>query len=200
MSAPRGSFYAILGVDPAAGAEQIERAYRHLVELYGDVALATYSLVDADEARQIRVHLREAYEVLRDPVRRLEYDARHGLITAGAGLPVVPRPTAENRLERPATAAPARPRAEPQLLPQPVTGAALRAFREQGGITLREIAESTKISLRYLEYIEADRHAALPAPVYLRGFLQEYARAVGLEPRRTAEAYLQRVSRSESLS
>ena len=36
--------------------------------------------------------------------------------------------------------------------------------------------------MRYLEYIEADRHALLPAPVYLRGFLQEYARATGLEP------------------
>jgi cytoskeletal protein RodZ len=76
------------------------------------------------------------------------------------------------------------------VLPEPVNGRVLKAFREEHGIRLREIADTTKITLRYLEYIEADRYSALPAAVYLRGFLQEYARAIGLDPRRTSEAYL----------
>jgi len=36
-------------------------------------------------------------------------------------------------------------------------------------------ATVTKIGLRFLEYVEQDRFALLPAPVYLRGFLLEYA-------------------------
>ena len=51
----------------------------------------------------------------------------------------------------------------------------------------------TKIGLRFLEYLEEDRFALLPAPVYLRGFLQEYARLVGIDPRRSADAYMSRL-------
>jgi flagellar biosynthesis protein FlhG len=81
----------------------------------------------------------------------------------------------------------------PVVLAEAVTGAALRRFREAKGVPLEEIAHKSKISSRFLRYIEDERFDMLPAPVYLRGFLQEYARAVGLEPRGTAEAYLSRV-------
>jgi flagellar biosynthesis protein FlhG len=66
----------------------------------------------------------------------------------------------------------------------------LRRYREERGISLREIANQSKIGTRYLEYIEGDRLDMLPAAVYLRGFLQEYARALGLDPRRTANSYM----------
>jgi flagellar biosynthesis protein FlhG len=62
-------------------------------------------------------------------------------------------------------------------------------------VDLRRIASITKIGTRFLEYIEEDRFALLPAPVYLRGFLQEYARAIGLEPGAVAKAYMRRMPR-----
>jgi cytoskeleton protein RodZ len=58
----------------------------------------------------------------------------------------------------------------------------LRRQREVREISLREIAERTKISLRYLEAMEEDRFDLLPAPVFAKGFLREYARYVGLSP------------------
>jgi cytoskeletal protein RodZ len=76
-----------------------------------------------------------------------------------------------------------------------VTGEALRRFREARGITLQDVAQVSKVGVRTLEYIEADRFPMLPAPVYLRGFLLEYARILGLEPRRTADAYMARLPR-----
>ena len=76
------------------------------------------------------------------------------------------------------------------MLPEPITGALLRRYREERGVSLRDIANQSKIGTRYLEYIEGDRLDMLPAAVYLRGFLQEYARALGLDPRRTANAYM----------
>jgi flagellar biosynthesis protein FlhG len=75
-----------------------------------------------------------------------------------------------------------------------LTGADLRRIREARGVPLRHIATVTKIGLRFLEYIEEDRFALLPAPVYLRGFLQEYARLVGIEPRAAADAYMGRLA------
>jgi cytoskeletal protein RodZ len=48
--------------------------------------------------------------------------------------------------------------------------------------------------MRFLEYLEEDRFAFLPAPVYLKGFLHAYAKVVGIDPHRAAEAYMGRIS------
>jgi cytoskeleton protein RodZ len=61
-------------------------------------------------------------------------------------------------------------------------GTWLRRQRELREISLRDVAERTKISLRYLEAMEEDRFDLLPAPVFAKGFLREYARYVGLSP------------------
>jgi cytoskeletal protein RodZ len=57
-------------------------------------------------------------------------------------------------------------------------------------ISLRDIADRTKISLRYLEAMEADRFDLLPAPIFAKGFLREYARYVGLSPDDVVNHYL----------
>jgi curved DNA-binding protein CbpA len=177
--------YDVLGLEPRASREQVERAYRFCLELYGDGSLATYSLLEAGEVESARSRVLEAYEVLADPIRRREYDLSQGLAEPGA--PLLPFPPSPLGGEPSARDTPV-----PEL-PDVVTGADLRRVREARGVSLREIAVASKIGVRYLEYIEQDRYPFLPAPVYLRGFLQEYARQVGLDPRRTAEAYMARL-------
>lgn len=59
-------------------------------------------------------------------------------------------------------------------------GEELKRARELRGISLKEIADSTKISKRFLEAIERNDLNALPAPVFTRGFVREYARYLGL--------------------
>jgi len=66
----------------------------------------------------------------------------------------------------------------------------LRRQREMREISLRDIAERTKISLRYLEAMEEDRFDVLPAPIFAKGFLREYARYVGLSPDEVVNHYL----------
>ena len=59
-------------------------------------------------------------------------------------------------------------------------GEELRREREIRGISLKEISDATKISKRFLEAIEKNDHRTLPAPVFTRGFVREYARYLGL--------------------
>ncbi|HJQ36327.1 MAG TPA: RodZ domain-containing protein [Thermoanaerobaculia bacterium] len=59
-------------------------------------------------------------------------------------------------------------------------GEELRREREIRGISLKEISDATKISKRFLEALERNDHQTLPAPVFTRGFVREYARYVGL--------------------
>ena len=44
-----------------------------------------------------------------------------------------------------------------------------------------------------MKAIEEEDVQALPAPVYLKGFLRTYAKALGLDPYRVTEEYLERI-------
>ncbi len=192
--------YATLGLDPRASREQVEKAYRFQSEMYGEGALATYSLLAAEDVRAARTRIATAYEVLADPARRREYDISLGLGSASLLLsfpstPAVRAATGSGATDRQEPQEPPLPLPAPPALPEVVSGADLRKIRESRGVSLRGIALVTKIGVRYLEYIEEDRLALLPAPVYLRGVLMEYGRALGLDPLRTAESYMARLPR-----
>ncbi len=66
----------------------------------------------------------------------------------------------------------------------------LRRERELREVSIAEIAETTKISKSYLEALESERFDVLPAPVFAKGFLREYARYVGLDPDEVVNSYL----------
>lgn len=78
-------------------------------------------------------------------------------------------------------------------------GAWLRHQREARSVSLREIADSSKISLRYLDALEQDRFDVLPAPVFARGFLREYARVVGLNPDEVVNLFLVAIEERKSV-
>lgn len=62
-------YYALLDVSPDATRAEIQRAYRRLARLY-------HPDLNANE-RDIHIkRLNEAYAVLRDPLKRAEYDRR----------------------------------------------------------------------------------------------------------------------------
>jgi flagellar biosynthesis protein FlhG len=60
------------------------------------------------------------------------------------------------------------------------------------GIELEEISALTKVGERALQLIEANRYHELPAPVYLQGFLKEYAKCLRLDPTRVTGTYMER--------
>lgn len=105
--------------------------------------------------------------------------------------PVEPRSRgAKSNSEGAQPAAPAVPIERPTDGDPASFGIWLRRQREAREVGLREIAERTKISLRYLEALEENRFALLPAPVFARGFLREYARYVGLNPDEVVNHFL----------
>lgn len=169
--------YEALDVERGATPEALEKAYQHNLAVYDEAGVATYSLLDGDQRRAARGRIEEAYRVLSDPALRAAYDTELALRRAASGTV----DAAGRRL--------------PVTLPDPVTGADLKRFRESRGVTLAKIAADSKVGKRTFEDIEGDRFERLPAVVYVRGFLQEYARAVGLDPRATAESFLARLPR-----
>lgn len=68
-------------------------------------------------------------------------------------------------------------------------GEQLRLAREERGIPLREICDQTRISVHYLEAIEANDYKRLPGGVFNRSFIKAYARCVGYDEREAVEGY-----------
>jgi cytoskeleton protein RodZ len=60
-------------------------------------------------------------------------------------------------------------------------GRYLKRERELRKISLRDVAKSTRVRESYLQALEEDRLDRLPAPIFVKGFLQSYARYVGLD-------------------
>jgi molecular chaperone DnaJ len=60
-------YYEVLGVAPDAGADEIKRAYRQLARRY-------HPDISGDDRGLVFRELAHAYEILRDPIRRREYD------------------------------------------------------------------------------------------------------------------------------
>src|SRR6187402_615118 len=71
-------------------------------------------------------------------------------------------------------------------------GGKLRLARERRGISLRQIAASTKISVAALEALERNDVSKLPGGIFSRAFVRSYAVEVGLDPDETVREFLGR--------
>jgi cytoskeletal protein RodZ len=58
-------------------------------------------------------------------------------------------------------------------------GSYLKHQRELRGIPLDEIAQTTKISIRFLQALEANQFDELPGEVFIKGFIRSYGQAIG---------------------
>jgi cytoskeletal protein RodZ len=68
-------------------------------------------------------------------------------------------------------------------------GQELKKDREARGISLKTVADVTRITQRYLEAIESDRLDLLPGGFFIKGILRAYAGAVGLDEDAVLERY-----------
>lgn len=61
-------------------------------------------------------------------------------------------------------------------------GVTMRRARERRGISLRQIAAATKISVAALEALERNDISRLPGGIFSRGFVRAYAAQIGADP------------------
>jgi curved DNA-binding protein CbpA len=171
------NYYELLDLAPDAGADTVAKAYASAKRMFSPDALGSYSLFDPAEREALLARIDEAWRTLSDPASRARYDEETlGLVRAPANAtPASPKPPAFSYAD---------------LAVTDVTGAALRARREAIGVPLQEIAVTTRISIAYLQFIEEDHVKGLPHDAYLRGYLAQYARALGLDPHTVADGYL----------
>ena len=69
-------------------------------------------------------------------------------------------------------------------------GSKLREARERRGMSLRQIANATKISMGALEALERNQLSRLPGGIFSRAFVRSYAIEVGLDPDATIQEFI----------
>ena len=157
-----------LGIDADSRLVEVERAWRNQKAIYAEGSLATYGLYENDRRQEKLEELEGAYGRI---ARRLS------------------RPAAE----QPVSPTGSREACASQISPAESAGRFLRQLRESAGLTLKDVAQRTKISSMRLEQIEQEMFERLPAAVYLRGFVLEYAKVLGFpQPQEVAGLYLAR--------
>jgi flagellar biosynthesis protein FlhG len=183
--------YDYLEVPPTASFEDIRRANRRVREIYGPDSPVMSGLYERIELEVLHRHFDDAYDVLMDAAKRKAYDQKlfpEGIPAAQAEVAKTVPAVAE-RVEVPPADRPPMPDLDGDT---EFTGAVLKQVREAQGIDLREIAERTKIGIGYLQALEDEIFKKLPATVYVRGFLVEYAKSLGIPVDRVLETYLER--------
>jgi flagellar biosynthesis protein FlhG len=185
----RPTLYESLGVSRSSNDEEVRRAYKRVKETYAPGSLATSSLLAEADLTAERTRHDEAYDTLLDPLRRRAYD-----------LSTFPDPEAAPSAESPPRPAVA---AEQAMLQHELareigpetefTGELLRKVREAHGIDIADISQRTKIGKAHLVALEEENFEALPAPVYVRGFVAELAKFLRLDPPQVQRTYVRRM-------
>ena len=187
------NYYELLDVAPTASFEDIRRANRRIREVYSPESLVMTGLYSIESLQALGERIDSAYRTLMDANLRKEYDQ----VLFPNGVPSQEKSMLYQQPSGDPLASGTEPAKDRPPMPEltPATeysGSVLQRVRMAQGIDLREIAERSKIGMAYLQALEKERFHKLPAPVYVRGFLAEYSRIVGLDQELVVESYLER--------
>ncbi len=179
---PANSHHDVLEVERGATDEEIRRAYKRMCAVFDPDNIVSFGLFDEEGLEAARARIDEAYDVLLDPARRRPYE-----ISVFPDAPETHKKAEEEEL--PADELPPAPSITPET---EFSGALLRAVRQSQGTSLEQISKRTKVGTNYLRCIERDEFDKLPAAVYVRGFVTEFAKCLRLDPEQVSQSYLRR--------
>lgn len=162
--------FEILGLTQGVSMLKVEQAYKYLKDLYSNDSLATYSLLDPEQRRNLLDSLDQAYsEILA------------GNKSTVGTVPVSEEPDFED-MEMP----------DQNKNP----GAYLRWCRQRAGLSLKDLSRKIMVSSTRLEDIELERFDKLPAQVFVRGYIAEYIRCFNIsESKELIENYIKLMSK-----
>lgn len=206
------TFYDILEIPANASPFEIRQAYRDALAIYGEAAVASYSLFTEAEREKILEKIEAAFLTLIDEKQRAQYDEQ--LVRVGK---IEPGELNAGRKKEPVALFPEKSAGDEEALLKRirkkiaetdvsdisreitsgefVSGQDLKRLREAIGISLEEVFEVTRINVSILTAIEEDRFERLPPILYLKNFLQQYSELLQLDPKRVAEGYTHTIGR-----
>ena len=209
------TYYELLEIKTDANQREIDSAYRVALETYSPDSPALYTMFTPEEAGELRRLIEEAYRVLSNDDSRRRYDLSIGVKSVDKLPDLKPDPA-------PNDAKPTQTKPSAQKVPEGFAktqlsvyeidphmeerihqaesfdGALLKRIREYKRIELEPLSELTRVSKTYLRAVENDDSRALPAPVFVRGFVVQLARLYGLNESLVAKSYMDNLKQTQN--
>ena len=167
-------YFEALELSPDAQLSEVRNSYLHLKSLYSNDSIVTAAIayeLSEEKQHDIVEQIEEAYTKLADFFANKDSDP------AGSEKPSF---VLDEELRQYLSGITS------------FSGELLREIREKLGVNLKDMAVFTKIRKQYFEDIEREKFSSLPAEVYLRGYVMEYAKYLSLDPVKVAVDYLNR--------
>ncbi len=205
------NYYEILEVTPNATMEEIHNAHLRAKNTYSLDNLALYSVMTADECARTLEIIEEAYSILGDQVKRDRYNQARGIKTQDpqfAQTNIMPAQLTQAQTLRDTHMSVTRSAMSKKFeLDYKVdtqfeeiiekttdfSGEFLKKIREYKNVDLYRLSELTKVSKTYLDKIEKEDFSSLPAPVYVRGFIYQYAKILKLNPELVCSSFVKKL-------
>ncbi|WP_413569087.1 helix-turn-helix domain-containing protein [Bdellovibrio sp. HCB117] len=194
----RYNYYEILELTANAPQHEVSAAYERARTTYSGENPAIYTIFSEQEARELLVLIEEAYQVLGNKILRNIYDQR--LLSGRASLndltyasiieaskQVFP----EQKVEKPIPTFKKDDAFEKEIAAKENwDGAFLQKVREYKQISVQRMSEITKINSYYVTAVEGMDPSGLPAVVFVRGYVVQIAKALGLDDKKVADSYM----------
>ncbi len=214
------NYYEVLEVEMNATPGQIESAYVRAKNAYSGDSVALYSLMTREECNEVLGQIEEAYSVLGFPEKRREYDRLRGFnkaagtpvyeVDSSRANPVkkeIQKDTIQyedfgsNLIEAKVSKITAQKKFGLEYEENAdmdgrirdcseFTGKFLKEIREYKNVTIERLAEMTRISKTHLTAMENEDLPKLPADVYVRGYVYQYAKVLKLNPEQVATSFM----------
>ncbi len=199
----RYNYYDILEIDSHCPQHEITAAYERARRTYSGDDPAIYTMFSETEARDLLRLVEEAYSVLGNKTLRSLYDEKIGQRRSDAELTFAAL-QAEGRtvfnstlslvkkqsmFDRPGFTKDESFEAEIKSTLS-WDGTLLKRVREYKKHSHESMNELTKISIFYLNALESMDASSLPAPVFVRGYILQIAKVLGLDERKVCDSYM----------
>lgn len=199
MQTDRYNYYDILEISPHSPQHEVTSAYERAKSTYSGENPAIYTIFSDDEARNLLKLVEEAYAVIGNKGLRALYDEKIGQsgvkredlsfeslkTESRAQFPMMKKPITE-KVEYAVDAD-----LEKQFSAETnCDGKFLKQVREYKKIPLERMSEITKISAYYISSMEKMDAKNLPAPVFVRGYVAQVCKVLGLDEKKVCESYM----------
>ncbi len=205
MSLDTVDYYAVLDVAPEATQDVIYSAYKKAQETYSLKNPEIYKIFSPQEATDWIELVEEAFTIIGSPNSRREYDLeKRGIVQpalpsmelqeeekANSETTVSPQPLAEGFAKTKISQYQISTTMEDLIKKQEVfDGLFLKKIREYKKIDLKDFSQVTCIAIRHLYAIENNNFSVLPAAVFVRGYIIQYCRILGLDEEKVAPSFM----------
>ena len=195
----RFNYYDILEVSPHCAQHEVTSAYEKAKNTYSGNNPAIYTIFSEDEARDLLKLVEEAYSVLGNKTLRALYDEKLGQTGIRREDLTFENLKAQSKVQQPEL--PKKPQGKieyktDEKFEQEIkartdwNGEELKKVREYKNIPLERMSETTKISAYYINAVEKMDAKSLPAPVFVRGYVGQISKFLGLDEKRVCDSYM----------